>query len=113
MVANAFVEGRDVDGPYERAVERIAAVKEKLRRRCRPAPGRAAAGDADGERRGATRARPRRRRAVASSMTREQYEAGVERIREYIYAGDAFQVVPAAALQHAGRRRRRSRSTAG
>jgi anthranilate synthase component 1 len=26
-------------------------------------------------------------------MTRAQYEAGVERIREYIYAGDAFQVV--------------------
>ena len=26
-------------------------------------------------------------------MTREQYEAGVERIRDYIYAGDAFQVV--------------------
>ena len=32
-------------------------------------------------------------RPVTSSMTREQYEAGVERIREYIYAGDAFQVV--------------------
>ena len=30
VVANAFVEGRDVDGPYGRAVERIAAVKEKL-----------------------------------------------------------------------------------
>ncbi|MDH3205886.1 MAG: anthranilate synthase component I [Gemmatimonadota bacterium] len=28
-----------------------------------------------------------------SSMTRETYEAGVERIREYIRAGDAFQVV--------------------
>ena len=26
-------------------------------------------------------------------MTREQYESGVERIREYIHAGDAFQVV--------------------
>jgi anthranilate synthase component 1 len=32
-------------------------------------------------------------RPVTSSMTREQYETGVERIREYIYAGDAFQVV--------------------
>ncbi|MFA4965873.1 MAG: anthranilate synthase component I, partial [Thermoleophilia bacterium] len=30
VVADAFVEGRDVDGPYQRAVERIAAVKEKL-----------------------------------------------------------------------------------
>jgi anthranilate synthase component 1 len=28
-----------------------------------------------------------------SSMTREQFESGVERIREYIRAGDAFQVV--------------------
>jgi len=28
-----------------------------------------------------------------SSMTREQFEAAVERIREYIVAGDAFQVV--------------------
>ena len=28
-----------------------------------------------------------------SSMTREVFEAGVERIREYIFAGDAFQVV--------------------
>jgi anthranilate synthase component 1 len=28
-----------------------------------------------------------------SSMSREEYEAGVERIRDYIFAGDAFQVV--------------------
>ena len=28
-----------------------------------------------------------------SSMTRTEYESGVERIREYIHAGDAFQVV--------------------
>ncbi len=31
--------------------------------------------------------------AFESSMTREEYESGVERIREYIRAGDAFQVV--------------------
>ena len=30
----------------------------------------------------------------ASNMTREQFEANVARIIEYIYAGDAFQVVP-------------------
>ena len=29
----------------------------------------------------------------SSTMTRAEYEAGVERIREYIFAGDAFQVV--------------------
>jgi anthranilate synthase component 1 len=31
---------------------------------------------------------------VESNFTREEYEAAVERAKEYIYAGDAFQVVP-------------------
>jgi anthranilate synthase component 1 len=31
--------------------------------------------------------------ARTASLTREEYMAGVERIKEYIYAGDAFQVV--------------------
>ena len=44
VVANAFVEGRDVDGPYERAVERIVAVKEALKA---PLPGHASAAKAD------------------------------------------------------------------
>ena len=70
-----------MDGPYERAVERIAAVKEKL---LAPLPAGAYPGDV---------AAPTAPRGVTSSMTREQYEAGVERIREYVYAGDAFQVV--------------------
>jgi anthranilate synthase component I len=33
-------------------------------------------------------------RGVESNFTREEYEAVVERARDYIYAGDAFQVVP-------------------
>ncbi len=87
IVANAFVEGRDVDGPYERAVQRIAGVREKL---AAPLPAGASGGMVDAARiaAGGEPARP-----VASSMTREQYEAGVERCREYIYAGDAFQIV--------------------
>jgi len=116
VVANAFVEGRDVDGPYERAVARIAAVKEKLRT---PLPAsaygvteaEAADPDAGAELEaeagaGATSAADESsgvtstaggdrhgRAAVSSSMTRRQFETGVERIRDYIYAGDAFQVV--------------------
>ncbi|MEA2150635.1 MAG: anthranilate synthase component, partial [Solirubrobacteraceae bacterium] len=39
-----------------------------------------------------TPARPRPQ--FTSNMTREQFEANVARIVEYIYAGDAFQVVP-------------------
>ncbi len=32
--------------------------------------------------------------SVSANMTKEQYEASVERCKEYIAAGDAFQVVP-------------------
>ena len=118
VVANAFVEGRDVDGPYERAVARIAEVKQKLQAPL-PAsayglaetdeaepeaadeaePGAAdeaparSAGEAAAEGSAAGRAAAEGPRPVTSSMTREQYEGGVARIREYIYAGDAFQVV--------------------
>ena len=47
-----------------------------------------------------------------SNMPREQFEAMVARIVEYIHAGDAFQVVPSPALVGARCRSRRSRSTA-
>ncbi len=33
-------------------------------------------------------------RGVESNFTREEYETAVEKAKEYIYAGDAFQVVP-------------------
>ena len=87
IVANAFVEGRDVDGPYERAVERIADVREKL---AAPLPAGAAGRMVDAA---VVAGSPAPSRPVTSSMTQEQYEAGVERCREYIYAGDAFQIV--------------------
>jgi len=92
IVANAFVDGRDVDGPYERAVERIADVRAKL---AAPLPAGAAGrmvdvAEVEGR---AAEGGPAPSRPVSSSMTRAQYESGVERIREYIYAGDAFQVV--------------------
>ena len=90
IVANAFVDGRDVDGPYKRAVARIADVRAKL---AAPLPAGAAgrmvdAAEVEGRAAEGGPARP-----VSSSMTRGQYESGVECIREYIYAGDAFQVV--------------------
>jgi anthranilate synthase component 1 len=99
IVANAFVDGRDVDGPYARALERIAAVREKL---AAPLPAGAAGRLVDAVAAGADEAGaagresaggPAASRPVTSSMTRDQYEAGVEHIRDYIYAGDAFQVV--------------------
>jgi anthranilate synthase component 1 len=100
IVANAFVDGRDVDGPYVRAVERILRVRERLaaplpagaagRLAGAPVPGQCAEVLAEGR---AAAGEPAPSRPVTSSMTREQYESGVERIRDYIYAGDAFQVV--------------------
>ena len=92
VVANAFVEGRDIEGPYTHAVQRIVDVKARL---AQPLPAGAGGqpeldepGGPEAPRRAADDGRP-----VTSSMTRAQYMAGVERIREYIYAGDAFQVV--------------------
>jgi anthranilate synthase component 1 len=88
IVANAFVEGHDVDGPYEGALERIAGIRRALERPLPP--------DASGTGRPATHvdADPSaHQQPVASSMSREEYEAGVARARDYIFAGDAFQVV--------------------
>ncbi len=42
----------------------------------------------------APRSRPRPEPVFESNLSREQFEAMVSRIIEYIYAGDAFQVVP-------------------
>ncbi len=78
VVANAFTDGRDIDAPYQRALARIADVRRAL---SGPLP-------AGGEVAARAAAAP-----VSSSMTRDTFEAGVERIKEYIYAGDAFQVV--------------------
>ncbi len=55
------------------------------------------------------RARPE----FASNMPREQFEAMVARIVEYVHAGDAFQVVPSPALVAPTSTSTRSRSTAG
>jgi anthranilate synthase component 1 len=67
-----------VDAAYERAVATIAEVRERLREAV-PVPARPAL------------AEPPR---FTSNMEREEFEAAVERIVEYVHAGDAFQVVP-------------------
>ena len=63
IVANAFVDGRDVDGPYERAVERIADVRAKL---AAPLPAGAAGRMVDARRRRSAR----RRRPAAGGRRR-------------------------------------------
>lgn len=83
IIALAFVGDDGVDPAYERARTQIATARERLRG---PIPVAArpdvAAADADGE------------VGWESNLTREQFEANVARIVEYVHAGDAFQVVP-------------------
>jgi len=67
-----------IDAAYERAAATIAEIRERLRAAV-PAQRRP------------TIAEPPR---FASNMEREEFEAAVERIVEYVHAGDAFQVVP-------------------
>jgi anthranilate synthase component I len=80
MVAYAFCDEDGVDDAYLRA----ASVIEEARRALRapvPVPEGPVRATADGIR-------------FESNMSREQFEANVARIVEYIHAGDAFQVVP-------------------
>ncbi|MEA2427271.1 MAG: anthranilate synthase component [Thermoleophilaceae bacterium] len=76
VLANVFAEG-DIDASYERAVAAIADVRERL---AAPVP-----------RSGASRREPPEYR---SNLGSEGYAAAVERVKEYIRAGDAYQVVP-------------------
>ena len=67
-----------IDAAYERAVATIGELRERLRGAV-PAPEQPMV------------AEPPR---FASNMQREEFEAAVARIVEYVHAGDAFQVVP-------------------
>ncbi|HEX8714037.1 MAG TPA: anthranilate synthase component I [Solirubrobacteraceae bacterium] len=80
ILANADLDSEpDVERAYASAVQAIADVRARLAGSVpRPEP-------PEGEREA-----PK----FESNMTRERFEANVERIVEYIHAGDAFQVVP-------------------
>jgi anthranilate synthase component I len=79
VMACAFADDEGgIDAAYERAVEAIGEVRGRLRGAV-PAPEMPKL------------AEPPR---FVSNMEREEFEAAVERIVEYVHAGDAFQVVP-------------------
>ncbi|HEY4897611.1 MAG TPA: anthranilate synthase component I, partial [Solirubrobacteraceae bacterium] len=80
IIANADLAAEpDVERAYEAAARKIAEIREAL---AGPVPRRRP--DAE----------PREMPEFESNMAREQFEGMVRRIVEYIYAGDAFQVVP-------------------
>ena len=79
ILACAYVgDDGDVDAAYDDAVEKIGAVRERLRGPV-PDSGETSAVEPP---------------EFESNLTKEEFEAMVARIIEYIYAGDAFQVVP-------------------
>ncbi|HET6869131.1 MAG TPA: anthranilate synthase component I [Solirubrobacteraceae bacterium] len=79
VIANAYADD-DLEASYTRARETIAEIRWRLAGPV-PRPPKPPSATRDVE-------------ALQANMTREQFEANVARIIEYIYAGDAFQVVP-------------------
>jgi anthranilate synthase component 1 len=80
ILANADLDAEpDIELAYASAVRTIAEIRARLGG---PVP------------RVERPAQPREHPQFQSNMSRERFEAMVERIVEYIYAGDAFQVVP-------------------
>ncbi len=79
ILACVFADSdEEVDGAYERAAATIAEMRERLRGAV-PVPAAATVSEPP---------------QFVSNMEREEFEAAVERIVEYVHAGDAFQVVP-------------------
>ncbi len=78
IMSCAFVDDGGIDAAYEAAVAKIESVRQRLRGPVPTNDGTAAV------------EAPR----FESNVTREEFESTVARIVEYIYAGDAFQVVP-------------------
>jgi anthranilate synthase component 1 len=80
ILANADLDAEpDIELAYAAAVRAIAEIRAQL---AGPVP------------RAERPERPREHPRFESNMARERFEAMVERIVEYIHAGDAFQVVP-------------------
>ena len=79
VIANVYADD-DVDAAYARAADTIAEVRWRL--------------DGPVPRPSQRPARDRVAPTFESNMSRETFEGMVARIIEYIYAGDAFQVVP-------------------
>ncbi|MFA7059846.1 MAG: anthranilate synthase component I [Pedobacter sp.] len=79
VVSNAHLDGKQlVEQAYREATDNIDAIIQRLRR---PLPA-------------CTSARSGKRVEFQSNMSRADYEAAVEKAKEYVRAGDIIQVVP-------------------
>jgi anthranilate synthase component 1 len=82
VVSNAHVNGTSPAAAYREAVEKIDALIRKLKRNIK------------GPSHGSVRSSKRRRQIIRSNFTAPRYEQAVRKAKEYIKAGDIFQVVP-------------------
>jgi anthranilate synthase component 1 len=81
VVSNAHVQGRSAEAAYREATKKIDALVRKLK-----GAGRREAGS--GKR------KKTKEHSLTSNFTQPQYEQAVLKAKEYIKAGDIFQVVP-------------------
>jgi anthranilate synthase component I len=81
VVSNAHIEGKSITAAYKEATNKIDAIVKKLRRGV-------------GSRKSRVRRKSRKASKLASNFTQPEYEQAVLKAKEYIKAGDIFQVVP-------------------
>lgn len=86
VVSNAHVNGISPAAAYKEAVDKIGAIIGKLTRNLR-------------RRSAVSRKAARKRQVIKSNFTRPLYEKAVLKAKEYIKAGDIFQVVPSQRFQ--------------
>jgi anthranilate synthase component 1 len=84
VVSNAHVNGASITAAYREAVEKIDVIVKRLRRNLKAKPSTS----------GAAVGHSARRVRLKSNFTQPLYEQAVLRAKEYIKAGDIFQVVP-------------------
>jgi len=87
VVSNAHVKGRSAEAAYREATKKINALVRKLKTGVKEQGARAG------------RAPKAKEHLLASNFTQPQYEQAVLKAKEYIKAGDIFQVVPSQRFQ--------------
>jgi len=87
VVSNAHVKGRSIEAAYKEATRKINALVKKIKTAVR------------GQGSGARGKRKARSHVLTSNFTQPQYEQAVLKAKEYIKAGDIFQVVPSQRFQ--------------
>ncbi len=81
VVSNAHVNGRSASAAYRDAVRKIDAIVAKIKKGA-------------GSQKPGARRKAKKEAKLTSNFTKAQYEQAVLKAKEYIKAGDIFQVVP-------------------